>query len=200
MVPDDLVPAAIRTLMKYGPSAVMEAEWRDPDDSRPDARRHAREVKGHRVYDPLRWSRRRHKDASAFTEMHIHAADRLRRAYDVARLGGLPGTVWAGGATPTRQGRFQPQSGFPQSALAMAQAHREFRRVMTIFSAQERSVVVGVVLELLPISTWTRYIKMSGVATTVAKETQKLVRALDKLTSYFDAEIKEDMALGRVEA
>jgi hypothetical protein len=198
-VPDELVPAAIRMLMTYGPTAVMEAHWRDPDDTTPNAARNAREVRGFRSYDPLRWSRRRHGDASSITELHIHAADRLRHAADVARLGGLPGPLPGWGATPTQAGRYSPSTGFPAAARAMLRADREYRRAMSILIPSEQEIIVVVVLRNVSIAAWTRLRRYLGDRTLPQTETAKLVGALDKLVDHYDTEIKEDMAFGRVE-
>lgn len=197
---DRPMPAAARLLMTHGPTAVMEAEWRDPDDDRPDAKRNPRSVRGHRAYDPLRWSRRRHGDASTITEMHIHAADRLRLAFDVASLGGLPGAIWAGAAIHTPPSRYLPSSGPTASAMAMSRAHREFRRALAIFLNGERRIIASVVLEGKSVSAWTRDQKALGEVTNTHIEGRKLVGALDKLVGHYDTEIKEDMAMGRVEA
>lgn len=194
------LPATARLLMTHGPTAVMEAEWRDPEDVQPDARRHSRTIRGHRAYDPLRWSRRRHGDASSITELHVHAADRLRRAYDLAALGGLPGVVWLRGAIP-HQTHYQPLSGPRIASLAMLRAHREFRRAMAIFVLRhELFLIAAVVLENTSISAWTRFLKASGKPSAPQAETKRLVAALDKLVQHYDTEIKEDMAMGRVEA
>lgn len=199
-ISDDDLPVAFRALMSYGPTAVMRATWRDPEDTRPNAARNPREVKGHRAFDPLRWSRRRHGDASSFSDLHIFAADRLRLVADMARLGGLPGTVWAGAATPTQPSRYGPSTGFSEGAKAMAKAHTEYHRVMSILSPHEYAVVVGVVLDNVSISEWTRHRISMRFHTSPQIETRCLVAALDKLVEYYDTEIREDMALGRVEA
>jgi hypothetical protein len=199
-VPDELVPAAVRLLMRYGPTAVMAAYWRDPDDMTPGAARTAREIKGFRAFDPLRWSRNRHGDASSITELHIHAADRLRRASDMARIGGLPGTPWAGDAPHTRSDRFRPSSGPTAQALAMSKAHRDYRRAMSILLPHEQELVVVIVLENISVTAWTRYRRLTGQSASPQTETHKLVGALDKLVAHYDTEIKEDMAHGRVEA
>jgi hypothetical protein len=198
-VPGELIPAAIRLLMRYGPTAVMRAEWRDPEDVRPNATRSAREIRAFRTFDPLRWSRRRHGDASSITELHIHAADRLRRASDMARIGGLPGPPWAGDAPHTRSDRFRPSSGLPVSAMAMSRADREYRRAMSILLPYEREVVIVIVLGNAPVTAWTRWRRSIGKSTSTQSETYVLVGALDKLVAHFDTEIHEDMALGRVE-
>jgi hypothetical protein len=199
MVPDELVPAAVRLLMRYGPTAVMAAHWRDPDDVSPNAARNPKEVGGYRAYDPLRWSRRRHGDASSITDLHIHAADRLRLAADMARLGALPGAVWAGAATPTPADRYSPSTGLPGPARAMLRADREYRRAMSILIPSEQEIIVAVVLENVSIAAWTRWRRYLGDQTLPQTETYKLVGALDKLVAHYDTEIKEDMAMGRVE-
>jgi hypothetical protein len=197
-VPDELIPAAIRMLMTYGPTAVMRAEWRDPDDVTPNAARNAKEIRGFRVFDPLRWSRRRHGDASSITELHIHAADRLRLAADMARLGGLPGPLPGVGAPLPHPGRYSPSTGFPAAATKMFRADREYRRAMSILLPSEQSIIVAVVLENVSIAAWTRYRRHVGEQTSPQTETHRLVGALDKLVAHYDTEIKEDVAHGRV--
>ena len=198
-VPDELVPAAIRLLMTHGPTALMQTEWRDPDDDRPNAAHTARSVRGYRAFDPLRWSRRRHGDASSFSELHVHAADRLRLSADAARLGGLPGTVWAGAAPPTGQSRYGPSSGLTAGAQAAFRANRDYHRAMSIMTLYERELLSAVILENVSVAAWTRYRKLFKESTSQSAETRKLVVALDKLVEHYDTEIKEDMALGRVE-
>jgi hypothetical protein len=199
-VPDDMVPAAIRVLMTYGPTAIMEATWRDPDDDHPDARRHARDVRGFRAFDPLRWSRRRHGDASSITELHVHAADRLRLAADLARLGGFSGRVWVGAGGSTHPDHYSPSTGFPGPALAMVRASRDLRRAMGVLLPHEQEIIVAVVLDNVSVTAWTRLRRGEGYQTSPQSETRRLVGALDKLVAHYDTEIKEDMAMGRVEA
>ena len=71
-------PTAVR-ISSRSQTAVMHAEWRDPDDVKPTAARTAKQVNGWRTFCPLR--------RAFHNPEHIMAADKLREVFDVARLG-----------------------------------------------------------------------------------------------------------------
>jgi hypothetical protein len=65
---------------------VMRSEWADPTDGNPNHRT-ARTVRAYRARCPLRWCTARHGERSGISPEHLEAADRLRMAFDGARLG-----------------------------------------------------------------------------------------------------------------
>jgi len=190
--PEGAPPDPIRQ-HRSGRTAVMQGEWRDPDDIRPNASRYARSVKGYRAYDPLRWSRARHGERSQFTEEHVVAADRLRRAVDLARLGGLP-LPWAGNL---RIEDYGPRSGPTASALAMIRAEREVNRVWRMFGVISRQQIAFVLLHNGSVTAWVKY-RSFDAKTTYKHEMQRLIDILNRLVEHFDSEIREEIQKGAV--
>jgi hypothetical protein len=195
LVPDELIPAANRLLLSHGPIAVMQADWRDPTDTTPTAARQARTIRGFRAYDPLRRIRARHGDRSQITEEHVVAADRLRRAYDQGRLGGLPGPSWLGGIQHGEHKFQSPRSGPTAQAMAMWRADREFRRAWAMFDDLGRAMLYTIVLKNLSVTYWTRSRRLHE-QTTPQREMARLVGSLNRLVEHFDTEVREDIQAG----
>jgi hypothetical protein len=120
---------------------VFKTSWADPDDMRPNARE-ARTVTGHRAYCPLRWCRKRHGDRSAFTVDHIEAADRLRSAWDGARLGFSGLKDWR----PITAIQYRPSTGPGTAAKRQLGCRTTFDRVWSALDDQQKAVLASVVL------------------------------------------------------
>jgi hypothetical protein len=89
----------VRPEQRLANKTAMSATWRDPEDTNTAART-AREIRGHRAFDPLRRCLQRHGPSSSITADHITAADILRaladgawRLWDGAGAGSAAGAV-----------------------------------------------------------------------------------------------------------
>jgi hypothetical protein len=78
-LPSTAEPETVRLMHRNagGPTGVMKANWRDPDDLNVH-RRMAREISGWRSYCPLRRLMEQGR-SSAISAEHILAADMLRK-------------------------------------------------------------------------------------------------------------------------
>jgi hypothetical protein len=190
---DQQEPEPIRRIARQGPTAVMRLRWRDPDDNSPLARS-AREIDGHRAYCPLRYMQLRHGDRSDITERHIYAADRLRRAYDLAVIGASgPRDM-----VPVLSIVYGPCSGFSVAATAQPKALREVQRAMALFNGEERALLTKVVLFNYSVLAWCLIRRQHGLPGNREAETARLVRCLGRLEQHYAAEIDEDLAKGRL--
>jgi hypothetical protein len=168
---------------------TMRGEWRDPMDTTPSASRTARTIAGHRVFCPLRWCIRRHGERSTFTAEHVAAADKLRIAFDGARLGYSGLKDWR----PVTAINYRPSTGPASPALRQLRARKTFDSAWSLFDDPTRAVLVGVVLSNLSLA---RCAAITGRSAHLSK--QLLADALDRLVLHFD--IERDMAAGRVAA
>jgi hypothetical protein len=193
---DPLGPPAVRQHVREGPTSVMRASWRDPDDLRPTAARSAREIAGFRSFCPLRWMLRRHGGATAITERHILAADRLRAAADITAYGFtgerelLPINAIAYGP------RTQPAADF----MVRSRARAELLRAIALFRADDRLLLVAVVLLNRSITAWVTEMRAAGGIGEPEVEMRRLIAVLDRLVEHYAAEIDDDLARGRVTA
>lgn len=115
---------------------VMQATWRDPDDSNPH-RRSAAEIVAMRAADPLRVMHRR---GGLVTLKHIAAAERLLDAFEVGAFGAGEGRgrplVSAGGGGRAKD--------YP--AERVLNALQEFRSAMACLSPVQARMIGHVVL------------------------------------------------------
>jgi hypothetical protein len=184
----------VRIKARTGPTAIMGYAWRDPEDDRPSAARTAREIAGHRAYCPLRWNIRRHGTASAITERHVWAADRLRRVFDLAVMGASGPREMV----PVLSIVYGPRTGFSAAAMAQPKAHREVRRVMALFSTEDRMLITTVVLFNRAVSFWCQARRERGLPGYPKVEMARLVVCLTLLEQHYAAELDEDVAKGRL--
>jgi hypothetical protein len=189
-----LMPAPGRLEARQGPLAVMQASWRDPDDRTPTAARTAREIAGYRAYCPLRWMLRRHGAASAVTERHVYAADRLRFTFDVAGLG-MSGVREL---LPVTALVYGPRDGPGRAALWQTRALREFRRAMACEPLEDRPLIGAVVLRNHSVAAWCAEQGRAGVKPQPKTEMRRLVVCLDRLEAHYASEIDDDLACGRL--
>jgi hypothetical protein len=174
--------------------AVMRTEWVDPDDIKPTAAKTARKITGYRAYCPLR--RMMALPGSDITAAHIMAADKLREAWDIGRLGMTPGREPAAlfvALVP------QPRTGPGAGDLKQAKAAREVHRAMLLFGLPAQALIVCVILQNQSLRAWCQGFEgVSGGLTLNPKtEKQKLMVILDRLAEHFDAEIDNEVARGR---
>jgi hypothetical protein len=156
---------------------AMRGEWTDPQDDRPSAARVARTVRGHRAYDPIRWSIARHGSRSNFTTDHVAAADALRVCFDGARLGFSALRDWR----PVTALTFRPSTGPSATALKQVKSRRAFDAAWARFRDPERALLLGCVLRNLSIS------KVAALTRqTASRITARLVVALDLLAQHFE--------------
>lgn len=149
--PDDPQdPPRVRRQQREGPTAVAKGEWRDPDDITPTAVRTARTIQGYRQFDPLRLML--HREGSSITERHVFAADRLRRAVDIAAIGlsGLRDLL------PVTSLAYGPVSGPTKAASRQARASREVGRVWGLYTQGQRDMLIGVVIQNRTLASWCR--------------------------------------------
>jgi hypothetical protein len=159
---------------------VFADHWGDPWDDRPGAAKVQRTINGYRASDPLRWCRKRFQNRSSFTEEHIIAADRLRAAWDSARLGFSALKDWR----PVHSVQYRPSTGPTNAAMRQLRAVRAFGRMWSLFESDvERALVVLVILKNL---TLTPAAEMLDIKLALA--TQTLVAALDRLCKFLEIE------------
>jgi hypothetical protein len=175
----DMPPPVIRIVNR----TAFKAEWADPDDFKPNARRTARQVSGYMAFCPLRWCLRRHGPRSSYTLRHIVAADKLRLAFDGSRLGFMSLKDWR----PVTAINYRPSTGPTQNAMRQLKCRRTFDQVWSIFPESDRALLLAVVLRNIPVG---RTADLLGW--TKPKTTQAMVAVLDKLADHFGVE--EDRA------
>jgi hypothetical protein len=187
-------PPAIRLIGKGslgGPSAAMRSTWRDPDDHRVNARL-AREVNGHRAYDPLRWCLKRHGPESRVTEGHIAAADKLRQAADLAVVG-RGGRSWLG-LLPV--GIMRVRTTPTDAERANLRAWAEVRRAMALYDATQRELVTHIVLLNWAVRHWVEMLRGRGQPATPPVEMGKLVDCLDRLEDHYRSDVDRMLRRG----
>jgi hypothetical protein len=155
---------------------VFKTSWADPEDMRPNARE-ARTVTGHRAYCPLRWCRKRHGDRSAFTVEHIEAADRLRAAWDGARLGFAGLKDWR----PISSIQYRPSTGPGTAARRQLGCRKAFDKAWALFDDRSRALLASVVLMNLSIAQTSETLSI-----TKALASQRLAESLAMLVRHFD--------------
>ena len=188
-----LEPHPVRKRARTGQTAVLRYRWRDPDDANPLART-AREIDGWRQYCPLRAALRRHGSACAISEVHIHAADRLRQACDLAAIGPSgPKEL-----LPVTAITYGPRGGPGHAALSQTRAWREFLRAMALFDAEQRLLITAILLLNNSVTAWCGAQRERGIAAQPVVEMRRLVVCLDALAEHYAAEIDEDMQKGRL--
>jgi hypothetical protein len=124
----------------------MQAAWRDPTDTTPNASRRPREIAGYRTYCPLRRMMKRH---APVTLAHIAAADLLRTAVDLAVIGLSPAPLGEaiGGA-------YGPKGGPSEAAITQAQAALAVSRALAPFTGRQVAMLSHVVLQNRSVPTW----------------------------------------------
>jgi hypothetical protein len=155
--------------------SVMRSDWTDPDDLRTNVRT-GRTVTGHRAFCPLRWCMKRHGARSSFTDQHVIAADKLRAAFDGARIGYQGLRDWR----PVNDVYYRPPLGPSTTALRQWKAGRAFTRAWSCLDDQGRAVVAEVVLANKAVGP-----AAEMLALTQPQATQRLVEALDRLAQHF---------------
>ena len=183
-------PPAVRR--RPGLGRVMRAEWNDPDDIRPDARRTPRSVSGFRAYCPLR--RMAAIRGSAVTSAHIMAADKLREQADLARLG----------YSAVREMIFVqmaagPRSGPSPGQRAQAAAARDLARALARFTAAQCEMLAAIILANQSIKAWTEQLGRRPGARRVdpSVETGRLLAILDILAAHYEADVADELHRGR---
>lgn len=184
---DPTGPPEVRQRARSGPTAVLRARWTDPDDIRPNAARHAREITGFRVFDPLRRTNKRHGDASSITVEHIFAADRLRRAVDEAAYGCTGPRDDASVLSVT----YGPRSGPSAASHQQAAAWRDAHRALAMFAREERHLITFVVIFNRPVAQWCMARREGGFIADPDAEMQKLVGCLDRLVKHYESDVEE---------
>ena len=183
-------PAAVRQGARQGATAVMRTDWPDPDDLRPSAARTARRIQGWRTYCPLR--RMLANPHTGIAAAHIHAADKLRELYDLARFGYSaaldPQAVHVAPA---------PRAGLSPAEMARAGAARALSRALAGYTLDEALLLAAVVLSNHSVSVWARVAsERTGKRCTVKAERIRLIGLLDRLARHFDAEIDHEVRAG----
>lgn len=184
--PDPEGPAAVRQLARAGPTAVMRASWRDPDDVRPNAARRAREITGYRTYCPLR--RMLRQKGTQVTERHVIAADMLRAQVDLAVIGRGARELLG------LQRGFGPISGPSINAMLQLRAAIQAQRALARLGPSARVMLTEIVLFNRSIYAWCA--ARAGLDAKI--ETGKLLGILDILADHYAAEIDEALSRGRV--
>lgn len=191
---DDSVAEVRQHRKGGGPTALQRASWRDPDDVSPTASRHARQVSGWMTYCPLRKMMHAGR-GSQITEQHIHAADKLRQAADVAAIGfsaprdGMPVNALVYG----------PKAGPSKAAEAQVAAYRDFKRATRLFTERQMAILSAVILGNWSIQHWcTEQTKRTGRNIAPGIEMGLLIGILESLAAYYRTDIDRDVSMGRV--
>jgi hypothetical protein len=158
---------------------VLKTSWRDPTDTTPTAAKVAREVSGWRQYCPLRKCLARHRERSSFTARHIEGADRLRAAFDGARLGFSGLKSWE----PVHRIAYRPSSGPGTTALKQLKARQVFDAAWGLFDDPARALLGAVVLANVPLG-----ISADRLGLRKPRATTLLVDVLDRLADHFQIE------------
>lgn len=188
MAPHDAEgPARVRQINATGPTGVMRASWRDPEDMRPNARQ-PREISGYRTFCPLR--RMMAHKGSQIEQRHVLAADMLRGQVDIAVIG-------KGGQSMQMLGTqgYGPVAGPPGSAVQRLWALAGARRALGRLAPATRALVAEVVLLNRSIQQWCH-------DTTPFKDAKiemgRLLAALDVLADHYATDIDEALAKGHI--
>ena len=177
-------PAGVRRAARQGATAVVAADWTDPDDIKPSAAHNARTVHGWRTYCPLR--RMMVNAASGITAPHIHAADKLREAADLARLGystSYTGVVVALAA--------QPRAGASHAEMQRTQAQRTVTRALKLFTPEQGTMLWTIILQNQSLYTWARERNLDPKV-----EKGRRLTILDLLVQHFESEIEDELRRG----
>jgi hypothetical protein len=165
--------------VRFRNRSAMRAEWHDPDDTTPSARRTPKAVHGYRRFDPLRQHVQRFGERSVFTPEMIDAADRLRGDYDGAAIGfsaprddGLPVTSVV----------YRPAMGPSRNADRQLSCAARFERAWSLIEDQaERVLARIVVLENRSLTFAARTLGRSRDGLS-----DDLARVLDLLAQHYD--------------
>jgi hypothetical protein len=156
---------------------VMKSAWVDPDDTTPGAAKTARQIHGHRRFDPLRWCLHRHRERSSFSEEHIMAADLLRAAWDGSRLGFVGLKTWM----PVQSAVYRPSTGPAGPALRQLRARQTFDGAWRLCCGHDRALLLAVVLGNMSLGKAADRLRVSK-----PWATQALVLVLDRLCEHFE--------------
>ena len=183
---DPLGPPLVRQQASQGgPTAVMRAEWRDPEDVRPNAQHRPREIVGYRTYCPLR--RMARVQGSQITREHITAADLLRNAVDMAVIGSR------GGLDPGGLGAvYGPLSGPSVAALRQSAAMREAQRAISRLAPSQRALLTAIVLLNRTLQSWCA----DPPGRNAQVEMGRLLGVLDVLADHYASDVDRQLSLG----
>ncbi len=165
----------------------MAAEWRDPDDITPGARRTPRSIAGFRRYDPLR--KMSGHPNSGIGASHIHAADKFREQVDLATMGyaAVRPLIFVAQYAAPRWGLTRPE-------IARMRALRSVRRVMGLFAPPQLLLLEAIVLRNITLRQW---VQATVPLSSSRLEKRRLMIILDRLAEHYEAEIEDDLARGR---
>ncbi len=191
LFPLALEPAAVRCKRRGGgPTAVMQAEWSDPDDVKPDAKKTARQVKGWMTYCPLR--RMAEHRSSSITPQHIAAADLIRFSWELGKYGysGEQSMMFIDSEFGSRI----PNNG----AAARIAAIRDYKRAVATWPDDDIRMLHYVVIGNHSVFAWVPYeSERIGKRLNPDGETKRLVTLLGFLVKYYDTDIEHGMRSGR---
>jgi hypothetical protein len=157
--------------------SAMKGEWTDPDDTTPNAARTARMIQGYHAFCPLRWCIRRHGARSSYTVEHVEAAERLRTAFDGARLGFSGLKDWR----PANAAVYRPSKGPTAPALQQLRCRAQFDRAWSLFNATQRAMLSLTLLHNVAVGRAAELLDA-----TKPLMTQRMVKTLDRLSEHFD--------------
>ncbi len=186
---DDAVRASRRRVMQIAASQeqsveavrlgrdVQEAEWRDPADNNPNARK-PKTVRGHRRYDVLRGLK---DGGDLVTIQHVATADRYRLDYEVGHEGANPGG----------------EGGLVRVDQAYQEDGPTHRRLAAMARYREATVAVGQTLNviLVHVVLLNRDVTSYAVPRNIRREIAMgyLVAALDRLLEHYGEPSLDDL-------
>ncbi len=172
---------------------VDEAAWPDPEATTNQFQRHAPQVRGYRTACIL--TRMARRPGSRITEEQIRAADKVRLAWDVARLGYSSGT----GLEPSGGSAAGPRLDHGAAAAARNHMSREVNRVLRAIGESRVAMFAAVVIGNQDITAWSRAeSERLGCRVEPKVEIGLLLSVLDTLVEYYRAELAFDVMNGNV--
>jgi hypothetical protein len=156
---------------------AMRHDWVDPTDDKPSAARTAQTVYGHASYCPLRWCQRRHGARSRYSPEHIMAADRLRVAFDGARIGFSALKDWR----PVTSINYRPATGPTTVAMLQLRSQQAFDAAWAVLDEDEQAMVLLVVLKNVATGRAAEHLGVSK-----PWFTDHLTGALDRLCAHYE--------------
>jgi len=194
---DPTLPPAVRRgrrrLIEGGQNVVVQANWTDPDDVRPDAKRKPRQIEGWRTLCVLRHIEQVGGDIEP---RHIRAGDWLRQRFDLATKGlSSPRELYEGGSHVAPGPRAGPSAG----AIASAMADSEVQVALRPFSFEQCRLLSAIVLENMAIQKWAAAeSERRDRRVSASIEQGKLIAILEILAKRQEGEIEEAVDRGRL--
>jgi hypothetical protein len=173
---------------------VDPAQWSEPENTNQFAE-HAKVVSGYRSANVLvRMGRR---PGSQISQDHIRAVEKVRLAWDIARIGLGAGNPYeaSGGSAPG------PKTSHGAAAEQQVARAREYARVLKAVGPRRRRMFEFVVIGNRDMVSWVRWasnVVGSNIVVDRKVEMGKLIGILDTLVDHYHSELAFDVAMGNI--